>query len=164
MRANVVALTVELGRVVDGKEHFKEGLKRNNGGVKLDLDHFGVPGCAAANGFVSRVRVVAPSVGRECRFDPFDLLISALHAPEASATNDHSLHSRTGSVVSFEGLIQTLGPIFPRCDCLIVQDHDTDDIRCLVFTLEYVHCTSMKIEFTFTIHSVEINQKRSGVL
>ena len=64
LRANVVALTVELGRVVDGKEHLKEGLKRDNGGVKLNLDHFSVAGCAAANGFVSRVRVVAPSVGR----------------------------------------------------------------------------------------------------
>ena len=42
--ADIVALTVELGRVVDGKEHLEKGFVGHNARVKHDLHDFSVPG------------------------------------------------------------------------------------------------------------------------
>ncbi len=64
--ANVVALTVELGWVVDGEEHFEERVKRNDGGVKDDLNDFSMAGGSRANWLVARVWIKPTSVGREC--------------------------------------------------------------------------------------------------
>ena len=42
--ADVVALTVELSRVVNREEDFEKRVKRNNGGVKDNLHDFSVAG------------------------------------------------------------------------------------------------------------------------
>ena len=54
LRADVVALTVELGRIVDREEHLEEGFVRNHGWVKLDFHHLGMPVVPLQNGVVGR--------------------------------------------------------------------------------------------------------------
>ena len=65
LRPDVVALPVELGRVMDGEEHLEEGFVGNDAWVKLDFHHLGVAGGAAANRLVGRMGVVAASVSGE---------------------------------------------------------------------------------------------------
>ena len=92
LRPDVVALAVELGRVVDREEDLEEGLVGNDGRVELDLHHFSVAGSAAADGVVGRVRVMPASVSGKLRLNAVNLFVGAFNAPEASATHDHSFH------------------------------------------------------------------------
>ena len=65
LRPDVVALPVELGRVVHGEKHLEEGFVGNDAWVKLDFHHLSVAGGAAANRLVGRMGVVAASVSGE---------------------------------------------------------------------------------------------------
>ncbi len=107
MRPNVVALAVELGRVVDREEDLKEGFVGNDGRVKLDFHHFSVAGGAAADGVVGGVGVMTAGVGRKRRLNTMDLFVGTFDAPEASAANDHTFHDLPLMDVAFEGLISS---------------------------------------------------------
>ena len=92
LRPDVVALPVELGRVMDGEEHLEEGFVGNDAWVKLDFHHLSVTGGAAANRLVGRMGVVAASVSGEGRRNTVDLFVRAFNAPKASSTHDHAFH------------------------------------------------------------------------
>ena len=66
LRPDVIALTVELGRVVNGEEDLKQGFVGDDAGVKLHFDHFGMTSCSAAHRLVGWMRVWATGVGGEC--------------------------------------------------------------------------------------------------
>ena len=93
LRADVIALPIELGRVMDGEEDLKERFVGDDGRVKLDFHHLGVAGGAAADRLVGGMGVVATCVGGERRLNAVDLFVSAFNAPKASSTDDHPFHS-----------------------------------------------------------------------
>jgi len=90
--ADVVALAVELGRVMDGEEDLEQGFVRDDGGVKLHLDHFGMSGCSAADRLIGRMGVVATRISGKGRLNAVNLFVGAFDAPKASSTNDHAFH------------------------------------------------------------------------
>ena len=108
LRPDVVALAVELGRVVHREEDLKQRFVGNDGRVKLDFHHLGVAGAAAAHRLVGGVGVVAACVGGECGLNAVNLFVGAFNAPEASAADDHPFHGCPAMDVAFEGLIPAL--------------------------------------------------------
>ena len=93
--ADVVALAVELGRVMDGEEDLEQGFVRDDGGVKLHLDHFGVSGCSAADRLIGRMRVWATGIGGKGGLNTVNLFVSAFDAPKAPPTDDHPFHGES---------------------------------------------------------------------
>ena len=110
---DVVALTIELGWVVNREKNLEEGFEGDNGWVELHFHHLGVARGAAAHRLVGWVRVVAAGVGREGGLNAVDLFVGAFNAPEASAANDHSFHATPTEAVAFEGLISALNKAKP---------------------------------------------------
>ena len=48
---------------MDGEEDLEQGFVGDDGGVKLHLDHFGMPGCSAAYRLIGRMRVWTTGIG-----------------------------------------------------------------------------------------------------
>ena len=105
LRADIVALPVELGRVVDGEEDLEEGFVGDDAWVKLNFHHFSVAGGAAADCLVGGVGVVAACVSGERRLDAVNLFVSAFNAPKASSAHNHAFHASAPAHLPFEGLI-----------------------------------------------------------
>src|SRR6185437_14717385 len=84
-RADVVALPVAGGGIVDRKEYAQEVAERQHGRIEADSDDFGVPRCAAADGLVAGVGASAPGITRFDRLHAGELVEYCLEAPEAPA-------------------------------------------------------------------------------
>src|SRR5260370_37578582 len=87
LRAGVVALAIQCGRVMRVPEIFQQLLVSDNRGVVLDLDHLGVAGIAGADRFVSRVFLGAAGVTAGNGFYSRQLLEGSLHPQETPPAN-----------------------------------------------------------------------------
>ena len=85
LSAYVVALAVELGWVVNGEEHFEEGVKRDNGGVEDDLNDFSMARGPRADWLVARVWIKSTGVGGKSGFNTMYSFEGAFRAPKASS-------------------------------------------------------------------------------
>src|SRR5208282_6554837 len=93
-RADVGALAVAGGRVVDGEEHSQEVRVGELGWVEVDLDHFGVAGPARADILIGGVRSTPSSVAGEHGADAAQLGQDGLGAPEAPSPKGRGLGRR----------------------------------------------------------------------
>lgn len=101
----IVPLFVEGRRVVRFPVDFKQFCKRNNFGIKFDLDYFRVARGASANLFVGRVLHGPTGVSRDHGLDTLDSLEDGLGAPETS----------TPKGCFFQFLVSFFGFCFSRC-------------------------------------------------
>jgi hypothetical protein len=87
LRADVIALTVQLRRVMRGKEHVEQISIGNDRRVKADADGFGMAGCAAAHLFIGRVLDAAADISAFHVADPGQLRNTAsTHQKQPPAT------------------------------------------------------------------------------
>src|SRR5215210_6465599 len=93
LRAFVVALAHPLRRVVGLPEHREQVPVGDLLGVEGDEHSLGVPGTAAANLLVGRVRREAPRVADRRRVDAVDLPEPTLCTPEAAEAEDRGAHT-----------------------------------------------------------------------
>ena len=91
MRADVIALAVELGRVVGGEEHVEDVVVGDLIGIEGHADRLGMAGVAAADLPVGRVVDVAADIAAFDRAHPDHVLEHRLGAPEAPAREDRLL-------------------------------------------------------------------------
>ena len=91
LRANVVALAVELGRIVGAQEHVEQVGERNDVGIEGDLDRFGMAGPAAADLLVGGIGLVAADVPALDVLNADDVVHHRLGAPEAAAGQDRGV-------------------------------------------------------------------------
>src|SRR5437868_14488458 len=89
--ADVIALTVELGRVVSGEEDVEQIVVADLIGSEGHADRFGMTGIAAADLAIGRVGDRAAGITALDRFDPDDIEEHRLGAPETSAGEDCDL-------------------------------------------------------------------------
>jgi hypothetical protein len=95
--ANVIALAVEGGGVVDGPKNVEDVGVGNNGGVVLDAHGFGMAGGAARDLLVGGVGDVTASITGRYSRDALNLLVGGLQAPKTSSGKDGGLELRRGS-------------------------------------------------------------------
>lgn len=62
--ANIIALPVQRGWIVNREEHLENFLERGHARVEIDLDHFGVTGGFATHLTVGRVGLVTAGIAR----------------------------------------------------------------------------------------------------
>ena len=89
LRADVVALAIELGRVMGAHKHVEDLLERNPVAVIGHAHALGMAGGSAAYLLVGRIGLVSADIAA---FDPAhadDVLHHCLGAPEASACDDY---------------------------------------------------------------------------
>ncbi len=91
LRADVGALPVLGGRIVDREEHIQEVAVGDHRGIEADLHHLGVAGAAAADLLVARMVDVAAGIAGHYALDPLEILEHRLQAPEAPATKGGEL-------------------------------------------------------------------------
>lgn len=82
LRADIVALAVEGGRVVDGEEDGEQVGVADHGRIETDLHGFGVTSAAGADLFVGGLIVLPADVARNHGFDPIQLQEGGFQAPE----------------------------------------------------------------------------------
>jgi hypothetical protein len=80
-RAQIIALAVERGRIVDLEEELQHGPEAGLGGIEGDLDRFGMTFMIAVGGILHRAAGVADTGGDHARL----LADQILHAPEAAS-------------------------------------------------------------------------------
>src|SRR6185437_13620072 len=90
---------IERGRVVDGEEHIEQFAERNNLGIELDADHFGVAGGSSANGLVIGIGVRAAGVARFDGLHAAEQFEDGLQAPKAASAEYRrfGIHRRSTS-------------------------------------------------------------------
>src|SRR5205085_9970809 len=91
LRADVCALPVECGRVVDGEEDFEQFFVGDDLRVVSDLDGFGVAGRARADLLVAWARDVPARIAGDDTLDAAQLAIDSRQTPEAAARYCRSL-------------------------------------------------------------------------
>ena len=79
LSSNVVALTVELRRVMNREEHFKEGLVCDEGWIIINDDYFCVASCPIADFFVCWIKSVSTCVSWQGRLYSFDSLVGSFN-------------------------------------------------------------------------------------
>src|SRR5580692_5236027 len=84
LAAEVEALAVAGGRLVDSPERLEQLRVADLGRVEPHLDRLGVAGAVPADPFVAGVGDVAAGVARSSLQHPVDLAEGRLHTPEAS--------------------------------------------------------------------------------
>src|SRR5260370_25546596 len=84
LAADVEALAVTGGRIVDSPERLEQLRVADLGRVEPHLDHLGVAGAVPADPFVAAVGDVAARVARGSLQHPADLAEGRLRTPEAS--------------------------------------------------------------------------------
>ena len=92
---HVVALAVQLRRVVGREKHAKHGAVVNDVGVVLEFHHFSVAGALAADLLVGGVLNMASCIARPSRKHALQVLHRRFDAPEASSTNHEFRHGIT---------------------------------------------------------------------
>jgi len=93
LSANVVALPVERGWIVGGKEDFEDILKSDKRWIEKDLNHLGVTSVTAANGLVGGpVQVASHESGDDGIHAP-QFFVHRLKAPKAASPECCRLHA-----------------------------------------------------------------------
>src|SRR5215213_6663758 len=85
LRAGIGTLSIERGRIVDGKEDLQQLLERGLLRIENDLNHLGVAGRSPAYLFIRRVGQVASRVAGSHFFDAAQVIEDRFQAPEASS-------------------------------------------------------------------------------
>src|SRR5262249_30225841 len=93
LAAEIEALAVAGGRIVDPPEHLKQLREADRGGVDPSLDRLGVAGAVPADLSVAGVRDVAAGIPDSGLQHPVDLAEGRLHTPEASRGECRALGS-----------------------------------------------------------------------
>ena len=93
--SNIVALSVELGWVVNGEEHFEKGFKRYNLWIEIDDDDFGMACCSTAHFFVGWIQSVSTCIAGESRMYSSDSLVSSFDTLKTAASENCLLHGST---------------------------------------------------------------------
>lgn len=93
LRARVVALVVELGRVVDHEEDLEQLAIGHGLWIERNLHHFGVAGSARADRFVGRIGRRPAHVAGLDRLDPAHLVVHRFETPETAARQRGDLFS-----------------------------------------------------------------------
>ena len=99
----VVALAIDLGRVMRVPEKLQQPLQRRLRRIELDADHLRVAGRPGGDLLVGRVRPVATGITTDDGLHPGKELVSRLGAPEAAAAEDEELGGRGGFVSRSHG-------------------------------------------------------------
>ncbi len=84
--ADVGALAVEGGGIVDREEDLKDVFEGDAGGIEGELDDLGVARGAGADGLVGGMGIVAAGVAGDDVRDASELIEDAFEAPEAAAS------------------------------------------------------------------------------
>ena len=85
LRADIGALTIGGGGVVDGEEDFEQVGVADGGRIKGDLDGLSVAGKPGAHLLIGRIGAITADVAGNDAADAFDALVYSLQAPEAAA-------------------------------------------------------------------------------
>src|SRR5262249_23377390 len=86
LRADIVALAIDRGRIVQDEEDLQDLAVADDFRIERDLNDFGMPRVAVADLPISRVLHRSAGVARFDAFDALDLLEGGLDAPETAAT------------------------------------------------------------------------------
>ncbi len=89
--ADIVALPVELGRIVGAEEDVEDLGIGNRRGIEFHLDRFGMAGAARTDLLVGRVLDIAADIAAFDLLDADDIVEHRLGAPEASARDNGRL-------------------------------------------------------------------------
>ena len=92
LRPHVVALSVELRRIVDRKKYLEDLAVADLPGVELNLDHFGVTRPAVAHLLVARTRDVAARIPRFDGNDAVEIDINRFQTPETTSAQRSGFH------------------------------------------------------------------------
>ena len=96
MRPYVVALSVQLGRVVHGEEYLEEDAAWNDLGVECDLDNLSMAGALSTNLLVGWVFHMTTGKSRDYFAYSVKAQNGSFDAPKATATKDDFLDHRQG--------------------------------------------------------------------
>src|SRR5882672_9647270 len=91
LRAHVIALAIELGRVVHHEKNFEDLPIRDAGRIELDAHYFGVTGVAVAYLAVVRAINVAAGVTRLDVNHALEFFVHRFQAPETTAAEGREL-------------------------------------------------------------------------
>lgn len=83
--ADIIALAIEGGRVMDAEKDFQKFSIGNDGGIKCQVNDFGMSGGAAADRFICRMCDAASHVSGFDRLHAVDLVEHRFQAPEAAS-------------------------------------------------------------------------------
>jgi|GEM_PF-1375153 len=86
LRADIGALTIGGGGVVDGEEDVKQVGVADDGRIKGDLDGLGVAGEPGAHLLIGRIGAITAGIARNDAADAFDALVNRFQTPEAAAS------------------------------------------------------------------------------
>jgi len=86
--ANVIALAVQRGWIVQGEENVQQIAEADDCGIEGDLGDFDVAALAGADLLIGRVSSAPAHVSGADGFDALKLFDGGLDAPEASAAED----------------------------------------------------------------------------
>ena len=86
LRADIRPLAVQRGRVVQIPENIKQLIVRNNRGIELNQDRFGVAGRTAADLFVSGIFSMTAGIADGGVDDPFNFPEFIFDAPETTGS------------------------------------------------------------------------------
>ena len=97
MRADVIALAVQLRRIMDFEKYVEDFVKANDVGIKYNPDCFGVARFAATNGFISRVGNTTTDIAAFDAVNAAKAIKYSLDAPESSGGQccGFSCHARS---------------------------------------------------------------------
>ena len=101
LRARVVTLAVERGRVVDHEEHIQDFLEGDDLRVERYLHHLGVTGRPGAHLLVARVGHLSARITRFNRYHALQFVVHSLQAPETTTGQRCHLRLVTHKVFSF---------------------------------------------------------------
>src|SRR5579884_616605 len=93
LRADIVALAVERGRIMNGEEDLEQVAIRHDLWVKRDLYRLGMAGAARAYRLVGGIRHTSPDVAGLDRRDAFQLVVHRFQTPKTSAGQRGDFHS-----------------------------------------------------------------------
>ena len=89
MRANVIALTIALGRVMLFPERLQDRLQRYDGGIEYHHHDLGMAGTAGADLFIGRVWRHATGITDRSAVNAFDLPEQPFRTPETAKAQMH---------------------------------------------------------------------------
>ena len=84
--ADVITLTIEGGRIMDGKKYFENVTVANDSGIKFNPHHLGMAGVALADLRITRIQHTAAAVTGLNFLRAVQHLINRVEAPEAAAS------------------------------------------------------------------------------
>jgi len=100
LRADVVALAVQGGRIMDGEEYFQHFAEGHDVGIERNLHHLGMAGCAFAYRFIAGINHPPAGIARLDSRHALQLLIDRLQAPKAPAAQSRHFACHDHSPIS----------------------------------------------------------------